>query len=222
MANHSFKFHEGEIEIIKKLVGKRDKIILFFLGYEDQMPIVPGRHLRIARGPNIFKDLQYFTTLKNRLPKVVDMSTSFIQNIVDSNHFKIKFSSVYLSGFSLVGHVAGNVGLELQGIYDGKMVPAIWEDGKPRRVQKGDGKLVVVFHSSWIGGKETIVDVDVILNNGNNQPGCENPTTSLKCSHRAAFILRELIIIEKSNRLLKNRWGIPYAQSMTTFSINFP
>lgn len=49
--------------------------------------------------------------------------------------------------------------------------PYPMENGKPRRVQKGDASQVVVFHSSWIGTKENIADVDVILNDGLHQPG---------------------------------------------------
>lgn len=37
MANNTFKFQVGEMDVIKNLIGKREKIILFFLGFEDQM-----------------------------------------------------------------------------------------------------------------------------------------------------------------------------------------
>lgn len=45
-------------------------------------------------GPDILKYVQYFDTLEYRLPKVVDMISSFISNIVDSNKFKVTLPSV--------------------------------------------------------------------------------------------------------------------------------
>lgn len=41
--------------------------------------------------------------MKKRVPKVVEMGSSFIQNIVTSNEFNIKLSSVYLMGYCLGG-----------------------------------------------------------------------------------------------------------------------
>ncbi|XP_031628551.1 uncharacterized protein LOC116344236 [Contarinia nasturtii] len=245
MAEYNFKFHDGEIDLIKGMLGNRNKIIFFFLGNQDRLRNLSGRHFYSARdqlwdtgacvcvvsydisaGCSLLSDFKYFTILKNRTPRVVEMATSFIQNIIDSSEFPINLSTVYLSGYCLGGHIAGNVGLALKKIYNGQMVPTIWafdppwlgftneiEDGNPRRVQKGDARCVVIFHTSWIGIKETIGDIDVMLNDGNKiQPGCkflENPDISFKCSHQAAFTLRELII-KKSDKLPLNE-GIPFA-----------
>lgn len=83
--------------------------------------------------------------------------------------------------------------------------------GEPRRVQKGDGKIVVVFHTSTIGAQEHIADVDIIVNH-QNQPGCEKNLIKMSCNHFAAFILRELIL-QNSDKILKNEDGIPFASS---------
>ncbi|XP_031628742.1 uncharacterized protein LOC116344378 [Contarinia nasturtii] len=253
MAKYNFKFLDGEIEKIKLMIGNRKKLILFFLGNQAHLHSASGRQFRIAKEqmqstnssvrtisyeflsePDIFKDLLYFSALKYRVPRVVEMATSFIQNIVDANDFQINLSSVYLSGYCLGGHIAGNVGLALKNIYNGQMVPAVWafdaphigfpypiEEGKPRRVQKGDGQLVTVFHTSWIGGKENIADVDVILNDGVHQPGCENESILSKCNHQAAYILYQLII-QKSFMLPTNEKGIPFAHSKANLSNQFP
>ncbi|XP_031628544.1 probable phospholipase A1 magnifin isoform X2 [Contarinia nasturtii] len=254
MSTYNYKFYDGEIEAIKGLLGEREKIIFFFLGHEDFLQNPSGRNFKAARaqlldtkatvcivnydficGPNLIKDLHYFMAIKNRLPAVVDMSASFIQNIVDSPKLKIKLSTVYLSGFCLGGHVAGNVGHALKKIYKGKEAAAvIWafdppkfgypypmEEGKPRRVQKGDAGLVVVFHSSSFCVHDNIADVDVILNDGISQPGCENNLIVCRCNHNAAFVLREFIIY-KSNYLLKTKQNIPYASSKNgTFVLDF-
>lgn len=37
MAGHDFKFKEGEVAIVKELIGNREKIIFFFLGHEDYL-----------------------------------------------------------------------------------------------------------------------------------------------------------------------------------------
>lgn len=37
MADGTYKFHAGEIEKLKEMIGDRDKIILFFLGYENHL-----------------------------------------------------------------------------------------------------------------------------------------------------------------------------------------
>lgn len=97
----------------------------------------------------------------------------------------------------------------------------IRDDVRPKRVQKGDGKLVVVFHTSKLGVKEKIADVDILVNGGEFQPGCQNELLNLACSHFAAFVLRELIII-KSNELPKNGRGIPIARGGLNNDDEFP
>ncbi|XP_031628427.1 uncharacterized protein LOC116344144 [Contarinia nasturtii] len=242
MATHDFKFEDGEMDKLKELIGKNDKIIFFFVGHEDFLNKFAGRSFIIAKhemistkattctisyeylcGPGICKQIQYFSAVENRVPNVVDMATSFIQNIVDSKEFKIKLASVYLNGYCLGGHIAGNVGHALKKIYNGQMVSAIWAydpprfafphpsvEGEPRRVQKGDGKFVVVFHSSQIGVQDNIADVDVILNGAKNQPGLNKPKIGVLFDHFAAFLLREFIIL-RSKEIEKNERGFPFA-----------
>lgn len=50
MATHNFKFHNGEIEKIKGMLGNREKIIFFFLGNQDHLQhsceyLIDGKHL---------------------------------------------------------------------------------------------------------------------------------------------------------------------------------
>lgn len=112
------------------------------------------------------------------------MATAFIQNIIDSDELNIKLSNVHLSGYCLGGHIAGNVAEKLKSIYKGMMISSVWafdpprfafpypeEENKPKRVQKGNAKFVAVFHTSDIGVQDNIADVDIILNDGRNQPG---------------------------------------------------
>lgn len=88
--------------------------------------------------------------------------------------------------------------------------PFPMKERKPRRVQKGDGHFVVVFHTSRLGVQHCIADIDVIVNDGINQPGCKPGPIDMKCNHHAAFILRELIVL-KSDELLINQRGFPFA-----------
>ncbi|XP_031628382.1 uncharacterized protein LOC116344113 [Contarinia nasturtii] len=240
MSTNNFTFQNGEIAKLKQLIGENEKISFFFLGYEDFLRKYSGRSFLIARenmlntgatactisydylcGISLLKKLQYFSAIENRVPKVVAMTSALIQNIVDSKEFKINLSDVYLTGFCLGGHIAGNVGSRLKKIYNGQMVPAIWafdppgigfpypiEVGQPERVQKGDGKFVVVVHTSSLGVLENIADVDVIVNYGRDQPGCEN----MFCDHFAAFILLENILL-LNDALPKNQRGFPLAHS---------
>lgn len=98
-------------------------------------------------GPDLMKYLQYFTsTIGQRMPKVVDMASTFIQHILDSTDNNINMSGIRLeliiihiilfinyvnlyyrlSGFCLGSHLAGNVGYFLKRFYKGQMVPVIW------------------------------------------------------------------------------------------------
>ncbi|XP_031628597.1 phospholipase A1-like [Contarinia nasturtii] len=229
MAKHGYTFFEGEIEKLKEMIGHREKIIFFFLGHEDFLHKISGKSFLIAKEQasktgatactisydflgdvnELLKFSQYFWSLDKRIPRVVEMASSFIQNIVDSKHFKITLSSVYLTGFCLGGHVAGMVGNKLREIYKGHMVSAVWAfdppavgfphseiSGKPRRVQKGDAKFVGVFHTSTIGFNDTVADVDIIVNGAELQPGCQFERIKTACSHFSGFILRELIVME--------------------------
>lgn len=45
------------------------------------------------------------------------------------------------------------------------------DQSRPRRIQKGQAKQVVVFHTSSLGVKENIADIDVIVNDSVHQPG---------------------------------------------------
>lgn len=54
-------------------------------------------------GFGLFKYLQYFATVDHRVPKVIEMMSSFIQNIIDSNELRIELSSIFLAGFCLGG-----------------------------------------------------------------------------------------------------------------------
>lgn len=67
---------------------------------------------------------------------------------------------------------------------------------KPRRAQKGDAHVVIVFHTSKsIGVEECMADVDIIVNGGKKQPDCDmHEDGEIFCNHFAAFILRELIV----------------------------
>ncbi|XP_031628571.1 phospholipase A1-like [Contarinia nasturtii] len=252
MATHNYTFDENMILNIEELVGDREKIIFFFLGHEDKLYSLSGKSFLIAReqmiknsactctvsyafldGSNLVKYWKYFSVLKKRLPKVVNMMTTFIQNIVDSSDFKINLSSVYLTGFCLGGHIAGHVGYELRKIYNGQMVSAIWafdppkigfpypeKEGKPRRVQKFDAEFVVVFHTSRLGVKKSIADVDIVVNGGRDQPSCQNETLKITCNHYAAYLLRELIAVN-SKKLEKNENGSPVAYKVSDISEKF-
>lgn len=77
-------------------------------------------------GKVLFKFAHYFSALNNRVPRVVEMATTFIRNIVNSNEFNITLSSVYLSGFCLGAHIAGMVGQEMKESYNGRCAAAIW------------------------------------------------------------------------------------------------
>lgn len=77
-------------------------------------------------GNRILKYSKYFTSIENRIPRVVEMMSTFIKNIVDSSEFRIKLSSVYLSGYSLGGHIAGMIGHKIKMNRDGQMVAAVW------------------------------------------------------------------------------------------------
>ncbi|XP_031628410.1 uncharacterized protein LOC116344132 [Contarinia nasturtii] len=240
MSINKYKFHEGELDKLKELFGSRDSVIFFFLGHEDKLYSYHGKSFMVAKslmyqtdaavctvsyafltGHDLYKYFQYFGTLEHRLPKVVDMVSTMISNIVDSKHFNIKLSTVYLTGFCLGGHIAGQVGHALKEIYNGQMVPAVWafdppkigfkypeKEGKPRRVQKGDAKFVAVFHTSKLGVTKCLADVDILVNGGESQPGCQFEANNMVCSHFAGFILRELIITNPSS-LTTNRDGLP-------------
>ncbi|XP_031628521.1 uncharacterized protein LOC116344212 [Contarinia nasturtii] len=243
MHARTYKFNQTDAAKIKELMGNWDKVNFFFLGHEDRLYSYSGRSFIIAReqmfntnsvsctisydflcGPDLMKYLQYFTTtVGHRIPKVVEMASTFIRHIVDSTDIKINLSGVYLTGFCLGGHIAGNVGYELKRFYKGQMVPTVWafdppalgfshpsKAGEPRRVQKGDAQAVVVFHTSTLGVKKTIADVDIIVNESKDQPGCEKQTIGMFCDHYAAFILRELVVLH-SDKLLLNKNGIPFA-----------
>lgn len=71
----------------------------------------------------------------------------------------------------------------------------ISKPNKARRAQRGDAHVVVVFHTSGLGVMECMADVDVIVNDGKDQPDCKTHQKGRGfCNHFAAFILRELII----------------------------
>lgn len=70
--------------------------------------------------------------------------------------------------------------------------------------------MVVIFHTSLLGVQEHIADVDILVNGGSYQPGCEYETSATSCSHYAAFILRELIIL-RSTELRRNSDGLVVA-----------
>lgn len=69
-----------------------------------------------------------------------------------------------------------------------------------------------------------IADIDVVVNDGKYQPGCELQILCTPCSHFAAFILRELIIV-RSKELPRNDKGLPIAkrngQNPDEFVISF-
>ncbi|XP_031628312.1 phospholipase A1 member A-like [Contarinia nasturtii] len=240
MSSYGHKFHPQQMTDLKNVIGNREKIIFFFLGHEDYLRRSAGRSFYVARaqmlkseactctvsyaflsGHELFKYAQYFPAINNRIPRVIEMMTTFIENIVDSNEFSIKLSSIYLTGFCLGGHIAGMIGQGLKNVYRGEMVPAIWAFDPPRigfspynvfprRVQKGNAKFVAVFHSSPLGVQDLIGDVDIMLNGGTSQPGCENEFNTFGCNHYAAFILRELILLG-GDELRKNANGIAFA-----------
>lgn len=64
--------------------------------------------------------------------------------------------------------------------------------GKPRRAQKGDASIVLVFHTSKMGVREFMAGIDVVVNDGQNQPNCRLGASNTLCSHIAGLILREL------------------------------
>ncbi|XP_031635408.1 lipase member H-like [Contarinia nasturtii] len=249
MENYKFKFNQSEMGKIKELIGKREKISLFFLGYEEQLSEPSGKEFTIEKAQMkntnacscvvsydflvfpLFKMLHYNWVLETRLPKVIKMTTAFIQNIVDSNALKINLSSVYLSGYSLGAHIVGSIGLKLKRIYNGQMVPVIWafeppilgfhpDKVKPRRIQKGDGQKVVLFRTSQYGVQTSTADVEIVLNEGKNQPGCaaSGIVDKILCDHKSAIVLRELIIQRSKKLTLSN--GIPCAY-MNKTSIGF-
>lgn len=75
----------------------------------------------------IYKMPQYFPTCSYRLPKVVDMAATFIQNIILSPIFKIsELRSVYFTGFCLGGHMSANVAVRLKEMFRGQMAGAVW------------------------------------------------------------------------------------------------
>lgn len=128
LAGRSFHIAKGKFNSIEKNLLYSNKMLFVFLIEQmlDTQSCACIVSYEFLSGSTISKDLQYFNSLKNRIPKVVEMMTTFIQNIVDSLDFKINLSTVYLTGYSLGGHLAGMVGRSLKEIYNGDMVPAIW------------------------------------------------------------------------------------------------
>ncbi|XP_031639283.1 uncharacterized protein LOC116351335 [Contarinia nasturtii] len=138
MAKYEYKFSKNELAKVKEMIGNKEKIIFYFMGYADRNFIIAKEEMITKNccsctvshafywGADHFKFFQYFSGLDSVLPQKIRIGLNFIKNIVDSDEFKIKLSTVYLTGFSLGGHIAGMIGHELKKIYNGKMVAAVW------------------------------------------------------------------------------------------------
>lgn len=73
------------------------------------------------------EERMYPHTIAKRTPIVLDMMVAFIQYIITSSYFIInELDSVFLGGFGLGGHLAGNLGYRLKQIHNGKLVGAVW------------------------------------------------------------------------------------------------
>ncbi|XP_031639301.1 uncharacterized protein LOC116351348 isoform X2 [Contarinia nasturtii] len=241
MAIHEYKFNASQLAKVKEIIGNKERIIFFFMGFGDFFRNPSGESFKLAKeemlstnscsctvshafhwGADFLKLLQYFPGLVSVVPRIVLIGTNFIKNIVDSDDFNIKLSTVYLSGYSLGGHISGMIGHRLKEVYNGEMVEAIWafdppkvgfsypsSAGKPRRVQKGDAKFVIVFITSKLGFLgQHLGDIDVIVNNGLQQPECSSD--EIGCNHRVALKIREWIIMKDMMYPPVNKSGTYY------------
>lgn len=67
-----------------------------------------------------------------------------------------------------------------------------------RRVQRGDAKVVIIFHLSFIGYYANMGNIEIIVNGGKLQPGCKFQLKYDVCNHFAARILR-LHLVKRIN-----------------------
>lgn len=71
------------------------------------------------------EERMYPNTIAERTPKVLDMMVAFIQYIITCTYIKInELGSIFLGGFGLGAHLAGNLGHRLKD--NGKLVGAVW------------------------------------------------------------------------------------------------
>ncbi|CAL8112998.1 unnamed protein product [Orchesella dallaii] len=112
---------------------------------------------------------------------------------------QIQFSDMTVIGHSLGAHIAGAAGTNVQSKYGqniGRIVgldPAgpffSMQVDRDKRLHKGDATFVDIYHSNrgTLGDSDHDTgDVNVYLNGGNNQPGCEEADSSGfagYCSH---------------------------------------
>lgn len=69
----------------------------------------------------------YPDTIEKRAPKVLEMMVAFIQYIIIDKYFKIKnLWSIFLGGFGVGGHLAGNLGHKLKENHKEESVGAVW------------------------------------------------------------------------------------------------
>lgn len=73
------------------------------------------------------EERMYPHTIAERTPLVLDMMAAFIQYILTSTYINInELGSIFLGGFGLGAHLAGNLGHRLTQIHVGKLVGAVW------------------------------------------------------------------------------------------------
>jgi len=144
----------------------------------------------------------YISALGNVLP--VGARLAEFLNFLKANK-QIQFSDMTIIGHSLGAHIAGQAGRNVKSKYGGTVARIVGLDPagsflgmevkRENRLQKGMGGFVDIYHSNrgTLGDADhDTADVNIYLNGGNNQPGCEEADDSGfvgYCSHSYSWQL---------------------------------
>jgi len=144
----------------------------------------------------------YISALGNVAP--VGVRVAEFLNFLRENK-QIQFNDITIVGHSLGAHIAGAAGRNVKSKYGGTVARVVGLDpagnflgmqvDPSKRLQKGDASFVDIYHSNrgTLGDSDQdTADVNVYLNGGNNQPGCEeadNAGFAGYCSHSYSWQL---------------------------------